>query len=394
MNAARGADGAPRRPLRIEMVLPSLAIGGMESMTAALVRGLARRGHAVGVTCIETLGELAGPLCDEGIPVSLVPTPGVRTIVHAPALAAHFRRRAPDVVHTHNGAWEKGARAARHAGVAQVGFTFHGFLGRLPWYSRYGLRLVARDTDWVAAVSDELRAYTVGEIGVPAGKVHHLINGIDTDRFAPAPASGALHAELGLAPGTPLVGTVARMDPVKNHRLLLDAFAAVVADGAAAHLVLVGDGPLFDEVAARAAAPDLAGRVHLLGARGGLDALYREFHVFALASTTEGTSMSILEAMASARCVVATAVGGTPALLADGACGLLVPSGDAPALARALRRAVDDPALRATLGAAARARAGATYSQHAMLDRYESLFAAHAAPARATVPAPDLACAG
>jgi glycosyltransferase involved in cell wall biosynthesis len=102
--------------------------------------------------------------------------------------------------------------------------------------------------------------------------------------------------------------------------------------------------------------------------------VYREFDVFALPSNLEGTSISLLEAMASGTCVVATAVGGTPALLGDGLYGVLVPPGDPRALADALAGALTDPERRAALTARARARAVDTYSTDAMVSGYERLY--------------------
>ncbi len=364
-----------RRPLRIEIVLPTLTVGGMEAMCVGLARGLAARGHEVGIACVETDGALADELRDARVRVTVVPVPGVRTILRAPTLIEHFRTRRVDVVHAHNGVWEKAARAAHHAGVRCVGMTLHGLRHVEPWFVPYLSRLGARRSDWVVAVSEPLREYLVRRVGVPPRKVRVIVNGIDTERYSPVGPIGTLRRELGLSGETPLVGIVARLDPVKHHAFLLDAFSDLVRDGSDAHLALVGDGPLREALAARASAPDLAGRVHLVGARNGLAPVYRELDVFVLSSTSEGTSISVLEAMASGRCIVATGVGGTPALLDQGRCGVLVPSGDRNQLASALRSVLTDRETRRRLGDAARARAVAVYSESAMIDQYEALYA-------------------
>jgi glycosyltransferase involved in cell wall biosynthesis len=363
------------RSLAIELVVPTLVVGGMEVLVASMARGLAARGHRVGVTCLEYDGELAGGLRADGIRVSVVPTPGLRPLVHAPALAAHFAQLRLDVVHSHSGVWEKTARAARHAGVGRVVHTVHGLLQKEPWHGPLLKRWGARHTDWIVAVSEPLRDYLVREIGLRDQRVRVLINGIDTDSFRPGERTGALRERLGLDAATPLVGTVARLAPVKNHVMLVDAFARVVQRRPDAHLAIVGDGPMRAPLEERIAALGLTDRVHLSGMMTDLAPVYRDFDVFVLSSLAEGTSVSMLEAMASARGIVATRVGGNTNLLDDGACGVLVPSDDAEAMAGALDALLGAPAERARLGATARERVLAHFSEAAMLDAYEALYA-------------------
>ena len=109
----------PARPLRIEMVVPSLPAAGMEMMVVALARALAGRGHGVGVTCLRDLGPLAAPLEADGVPVSLVPAPGVLSNFRAPVLARHLASLRPDVVHSHSGVW--GPAAVAGGGPADGG---------------------------------------------------------------------------------------------------------------------------------------------------------------------------------------------------------------------------------------------------------------------------------
>jgi glycosyltransferase involved in cell wall biosynthesis len=231
----------------------------------------------------------------------------------------------------------------------------------------------ALHSDVVVAVSTSVRDHLARAARVPGRKLRTLVNGIDTDRFRPGARTGALRDRFGVPPDAPLVGTVARFSPVKNQTLLLDAFAAVRREEPRARLALVGDGPLREELAARAAALGIADAVHFAGLTPDPAAAYRDLDAFALSSLSEGTSISVLEAMASGVPVVATAVGGTPALLDGGACGALVPSGDAAALADRLLAALRDPAARAA-AERARGRAVDVYSLHAMTAGYERLY--------------------
>src|SRR5215470_17713410 len=135
------------------MVVRGLAAAGMEVVVARLCRGLSRRGHVVGVTCIEYCGDLGESLQRDGIRVSLVATPGIRTILWPRILTAWFRRIRPHVVHVHSGAWLKAARGAARAEVPRVVHTIHGLLDHETWTSIQIKRWAAHYTHVIAAVS-------------------------------------------------------------------------------------------------------------------------------------------------------------------------------------------------------------------------------------------------
>jgi glycosyltransferase involved in cell wall biosynthesis len=198
-------------------------------------------------------------------------------------------------------------------------------------------------------------------------------NGVDTHVFSPS-TDVDREKVLGRRISGPVVGCVARFDPIKNHALLLDAFALVRKSHPNAVLVLVGTGAEQPSLERRAQQPDLLGSVIFTGDRRDTANLYRSFDVFALTSNAEGTSMSILEAMASGCCVVATNVGGNGALLDGGGAGILVPPGETPALSGQLAAALGDADARRRLGAVARSRAVSAYSLRSMALRYLEIY--------------------
>jgi glycosyltransferase involved in cell wall biosynthesis len=378
--------------LTIEMALPTLFPGGMEVVTMRLAMRLAEKGHRVGVTCVIDEGPLADDLRASGIRVARVPAPGLRTNVLPLDLARWLRRVRPDVVHIHSGVWLKAARAARLARIRRVVFTEHGALDVEPWYASFIKRSAARLTDVVVSVSAPLAEVLVDTHGVPRAKIRVVPNGVDTERFRPGPAGPVLQ-QLGVGDG-PTIGHVARLVPVKNQDLLLHAFAEVRRRVPNAQLVIVGDGPererllqLIDELGLRGAA-------HLPGEHRDVASLLRAFSVFALPSKAEGTSMSVLEAMASGVPVVASAVGGTPALLDDGQCGVLIPPNDRSALADALVALLGDPDRRSRLAAAARARAVNAYGEARVVEQYEALYAGIADRSAAPMATDVTACVG
>jgi len=201
-------------------------------------------------------------------------------------------------------------------------------------------------------------------------------NGIDVGRFAPRDeaARERLVATLGLPPSTRVVGTVGRLNRVKDHAGLLQAFARLQGDVPDAVLVVAGDGELRAELAALAATPALAGRVHLLGDRSDVADLLRAFDLFVMSSRSEGYSIALLEACASALPIVATDVGGNAEIVHAGENGLLLPPGDPVALADALRMLLADPLRARAMGQAGLEWVGREGSLAAMAARYEQLY--------------------
>jgi glycosyltransferase involved in cell wall biosynthesis len=369
--------------VKIEMVLPSLPAAGMEMVVARLTRGLASRGHDVGVTCLEENGTLGEEMIADGFRVSVVPTPGLKPNFRTSPLAHWLRRLKPDVVHAHSGAWLKAANAGRLAAVGRIVYTQHGLHTDDPWPYRVYDRISALKTDRIVTVAESLRRRLL-QCGIPDRKITVIPNGISTEAFRPGLRTPDFRRSLGIPQDAVVIGNVARLEPVKNHALLLNA-AARVRSVPAVHVVLVGEGSLRTQLEALAASLGIADRVHFLGLLRDTTTIYREFDLFALTSLTEGTSISLLEAMASGVCVVATAVGGSPALLRQGEIGVLVPSSDEHALTDSFTRLIHDPAPRTLLAESARNAVVAQHSERIMLERYEQVYGyRNAAPGAAS----------
>ena len=201
------------------------------------------------------------------------------------------------------------------------------------------------------AVSREIAAELVEELDWPAEKVEVLYNAVDVERTAVAPPPG-LREQLGGSGTRPLVLTPARLNAQKGHDTLLGAVAEVPE----ALFLLAGDGPERERLEALASELGVGDRVRFLGRREDIPQLLAACDVFALPSLYEGSSLAVLEAMAAGIPIVSSAIGGTDELIDDGRSGMLVPPGDAAALAVALRRVLGGPAAaRGLRGAGARA---------------------------------------
>jgi len=230
-------------------------------------------------------------------------------------------------------------------------------------------------------VSKDLERYLVQRIGIAPARITQIYNGVDTVRFAPSAGVARDVFPAGFAPpGTVVIGTVGRVQPVKDHATLLRAFAALAGSEPAlaerARLVIVGDGPLLAQTRALAATLGIDDATWFAGNRSDVPALLRALDVFALPSLNEGVSNTILEAMASGVPVVASAVGGNVELVDGEATGLLVPAGDSDALAGALLRYLRDTPLRLAHGRQARAVVTERFSLHAMVAGYADVYEA------------------
>lgn len=231
--------------------------------------------------------------------------------------------------------------------------------------------IVAPRADAVLAVSEEDRRKIIEVERITPERVRTLPNGIPP---LPAAPSDDLRAEFGIPAGAPLIGAVGVFREQKDYPTLVEAHRLVLERRPDAHLVVVGSGPTKERVAQLVADLDLGHRVHLAGFRRCGASLARTFDIAVNASTFEGSSLSIIEYMAAGRPIVATAVGGTRELLAEGDAGVLVPPGRPEALARGILELLDDPGRAAALAAAAAARQRSEYDIARQVERLQDVY--------------------
>jgi sugar transferase (PEP-CTERM/EpsH1 system associated) len=291
-------------------------------------------------------------------------------------MARVFRALRPDIVHTRNWTCIDAILGARLAGVPHVVHGEHGREAADPTGAnrlrRRVRRVLAPLVSQFVTVSRDLNRWLVEDVRIPARKVRTIYNGVDADRFAPGDREAAQRA-LDIPAGWGVVGTVGRLDPVKDQAGLIRAFAVASAQRPSV-LLIVGDGPLRVELEALGRGLGLDDRVRLLGDRQDVAQILRALDCFVLPSVGEGISNAILEAMATALPVVATRVGGNVELVEDGETGLLVEVGQPEALVRALECYLGDAGIARKHGAAARARVEREFGLARMLTGYGDLY--------------------
>lgn len=363
------------RRLRVLHLVDNLNYGGMERIIAELVRRADPARFELHVMGLTYLGHFAEELTS--VATLHVATPMSRlSIVRPVSLARDIARIAPDVAHIHSGVWFKSARAAASAKVPRRIYTDHGRQHPDPWLYRALDRRASAKTDTVVAVSEPLRAHLATFV-VPRARLTVVPNGVDTARYAPHPGDGSVRRELGLAPDAPMIGSVGRLEAVKGYDVMLAAFAQLVAampEHRSPALVLIGDGSERTRLEADATRLGIAERVHFRGWRSDIERHLAEFDLFTMSSHSEGTSVSLLEAMSAGLCPVVTRVGGNAVVLGDALAHRLVPPRDPAALAAAWAAAITDAEARTRDARTARQRVLDDFSLDAMVRAYEHLY--------------------
>jgi glycosyltransferase involved in cell wall biosynthesis len=355
--------------LRVVHVLDSLRLGGTETQVVALVRALAGEGVASHVVYSHS-GPLTPQLQAADVTTERLHMPGLShpaISLFILQLARTFRRRRADVVQSY-GFYRNfpAAVAGRLAGVRAIVAGRRGFGTHLTPAQRRVDRLAYRLAHRTVVNAEALRARLIEHEGVRPGAVAVIPNSV-AERGPITPARD------------PIVGMVANFRPPKDHATFLSAAARVMETVPTAEFHLVGAGAGEPQARRLAEELGLAARTRFLGALepDQVWAAANRFAVAVLSSRSEALPNTVLEAMAAARPVVATAVGDVPALVRNGVTGFVVPPGDAVALAAAIAALLKDPARAAALGAAGRAHVlaahGPTRMAHAFLDLYRTL---------------------
>lgn len=344
--------------------------GGQEIRILEEAGGLIRRGHEVSLVC-PPQARIYSEAPHFGVPVVALPI-GRKNLKGILALRHHLKTNRPDVVNTHSStdAWLAALACASLGNAPPIVRTRH-ISAPVPGNatSRW---LYTRATTHIVTTGERLREALIRDNRFPADMITSVPTGIDTVRFQPGDRRSAREA-LKLDPSGHYLGIVATLRSWKGHLYLLDAYRQL--DMADWKLLIVGDGPMRDQIEARIAELGLQKRVVLAGQQRNPEDWMRALDVFCLPSyANEGVPQALLQAMLTGLPIVTTPVGAISEAIEDGVTGLLVPPRDAAALAAALGRVIGDAHLAIRLAARARAVAEERFSRDALLDSMEKIF--------------------
>jgi sugar transferase (PEP-CTERM/EpsH1 system associated) len=363
------------RTIRILHVLHTFSAGGLENGIVNIINRSPE--HLVHELCLmsksgEFLERLKRPVVVHEMHKKNGNGPGIIF-----ELRKLFRTRDVDIVHTRNWAAFDGVMAACLTPRPSLIHSEHGRDVSDPNGTVYrrniARRLLAFRAKKYVAVSKDLYSWLKQTVRIPIRKLALIPNGVDTERFSPRRDS-MLRNELGIGEKEFVVGTVGRLDPVKNHQGLIRAVQLLQKGGSPVRLIIVGDGPLRQNIENHLRESQLAPKAIMLGYQRDVERYYPVFDAFVLNSLAEGMSNTLLEALASGLPIVCTAVGGNVELVADQRHGLVVLPGDHNALAAALRQFIDSPSGRERFADNARNFVVQNFSISRMIERYTELY--------------------
>lgn len=371
---------AEARDLHVVMIVPSLGTtGGLERVATTFALNAAPQLGRL-VVCSRG-GNFERVLGDAGVPVEIISRPRqspTQMLRAARDLARVLRREQPNLVHAHNPISAVAATLALPlAGLRGVPVvtSYHGVALAS---ARHAVPALRATSDLVVAVAPA-PARALLEGGFPRGRLVTVFNAVEAE---PTRTRAEVHAEFGIRADEQLVVTIGRYVEEKNQHLLLETLALVRRTRPTVRALVVGEGPLEDELRAHARELGLAEDVTFTGPRDDAVSITAAADVFVLSSASEGLPLALLEAMTLARPIASTRVGGIGDAIHDDHTGLLVPPHDAPALAGAIGRLLDDASLRRRLGDEARASAERRFSLTAMVERMLCIYASVAAMGR------------
>ena len=372
----RGRNLVPledRGPLRVMFVITCMPVGGAETLLVELIRRMDRSQVLPELCCLKYLGPL-GETLEHEIPTSSGLLAGKYDFRVLWRLARLVGARRIDAVVTVGTGGDKmfwGRLAGWLAGVPVICSALHST--GLPDHVELPNRLLAPITDAFIAVAESHGCYLAEHEGCPAEKVRVIPNGVDAEKFHPRWPDRTLRDELHVPEGVPVAGIVAALRPEKHHELFLRSAALVRQQVPEARFLIVGDGREREKLQGLAGQLSLADAVHFLGTRGDVAQVLSLIDVLLLTSHMEANPVSILEAMASEKPVVATRVGSVPETVIDGETGFLVAPGDARGIADRVIELFRNPGRAARMGRAGREHVVARWSVQRMVEGYQEL---------------------
>ena len=364
---------------RVMHVTLTLDIGGLETVIKELCRRLDPDRFSSEVLCLRSYDRSnIQELTSSRVPVHIERKHFKLDLGYFFRIARFIRSRDIDILHAHSGCFFYAALFARLSGVRRFIYTAHGLpiLNRLQ--DRIEDNLASLVCTAVVPVSEEIKKVLENRMPMVKNKIFPILNGIDTDRFRPfgdPVERRKMLSKYNLPKDAFLVGSVGRLDPVKNYSMLLRAFSKMSGtDSRKTYLVLVGEGPVQSELKELATALKISQQVIFLGRQYRVFEILPLLDVFVLSSITEGTSIALLEAQACGVPAVVTDVGGNSRIIQTGKNGFLCALNDDNAMSEYLERLKNDQDLRTRMAQAAQNIVRQRFGLQTMVHQYETLF--------------------
>ena len=355
--------------------MEDLKVGGAEKVLADIVLGLNKEKFEKQVWCISKGGSVADYLLEKGIRLKILDISSYHNPLNIFDLKRQFKKNSPDIVHTHGYfASVIGRIAAKYAGIPvlinHVHSTYWEYKKRNIWMENF----LSRWTDRIICCSKAVKDFVTDHERIEPTKTTVIYNGVIPSLFSEIKDLSIIKKNLGITADKPVIGTVSSLTPHKGLSFLLQAIPQILSIYPSAQCLFIGDGPLKNDLLEQAEAMGISSHVKFLGIQKDIPNLLAVMDVFVLPSTREGLGISIIEAMAAEKPVVATDTGGIPEVISDKKTGLLVPPKDPDALAQAIIELLNNPESSAEMGRMARKKVLEKFTQEQMISEIEDLY--------------------
>jgi sugar transferase (PEP-CTERM/EpsH1 system associated) len=362
------------KPINVLHLIQGLKLGGLENVTLDLLNNLNKDHYKPSICCFDTLGDLSNRI-NGNIKVHFLKRRQGIDYFYPFKLAKLLKKKKIQILHLHNStAFFYGVIAGKLAGIPAIVYTEHARDVFPGFRVRVADKLLSYFTDKIIVVADYLKKNLIKHEKFNEKKISVIYNGIDSGEFNISADRQKKRKELDIDIKAPVVGIVARLDPIKNHACLIKAMKNVINKYPDALLLIVGDGPINSELKEMVKDMALEKNIRFLGMRTDVHEILSVMDVFVLCSRSEGLSVTLLEAMSSGKAVVATRVGGTPELIEHDMEGLLVESDDREGLSGAILELLTHRSKAAKLGETARRKVEEQFSLVNMVKKYEEIY--------------------
>jgi glycosyltransferase involved in cell wall biosynthesis len=353
-----------------------MRIGGTEMVIKNIIEGCDAEKFTMSIFCIEKpIGPWGVDLQKSGITIDASERKLGFDTALITIIRKHIKQNKIDIIHCHQYTpWIYGVIAALGT-KSKVIFTEHGrfYPDSSSWKRKLLNPWLCRITDRITAISQATKQALVDFENVPEKRIEVIYNGIKPPVVIPSKIL-VLKEKLGITTETKVIGTIARLDPIKNHKMMLNAFAQVLTTHPNTKLILVGDGEECENIRTQIAKLRLQDNVIMTGYEPQPQHYLALMDIFLLSSFSEGTSMTLLEAMALGKPCVVTNVGGNPEVIKNYHNGLTVKTDDAEAYGDAIKRLISDDKTNAKMSTNAKTRYAATFSETTMNVKFSSMY--------------------
>lgn len=360
--------------VRVLVVVPTLSVGGAEKMVTRLLPALQSSRFQVRLICTGEEGELFNELTAAAIPaISLHAGGKAKAIQCLWQMGRQIRNFKPDVLLTQGAGTTALARLAAtlHGVRHQVVWVHSSIRKQHPWRQTLD-RILIPLTSVFLGVCDSQRKHLENICHYPIHKIRIIRNGINPSIFQTTESQSSLE-EFGFEPGCNVVGMIARLHPVKDHRTLILSAPIVLRSMPDTQFLIIGDGSEYHVLSELCRKIGLQSKVHFTGTRNNIEQLLAGIDIVAHCSHSEGLPLAVLEAMACGRPVVGTNVGGMNELVQHGITGYLVPPQNPEILANYLIHLLKNKTLCQEMGAAGRHRIETEFHLESMARRFEAM---------------------